>query len=348
MIADRGDAGERLDLVVRRHLTDVKCATRTRVQRWIGEGQVAVNGAPQRRASARTALGDVIAVALPDAVIRRARGTTSGDDTALDILYEDDDLLALNKPAGIVVHPTFRNATGTIMNALVGYARQWPAGQRPSLVGRLDKGTSGLVLVAKTAAIHAALQRTAIEKDYLALVHGRVNRARGEIAAALGVDPSDRRRMTPVSPSSSTTAHTGAASLTLFERLGRVRAPGPALSLLRCRLVTGRRHQIRVHLAERGWPIVGDPVYRGRAFQAVSIADAAVAAAILTFPRQALHSWRTAFLHPVTGERVIIEAAIPADIKELLRVSGLGSGVLREAMYLCPILRILSLPCVKN
>jgi 23S rRNA pseudouridine1911/1915/1917 synthase len=317
LTADRGDARRRLDLVVRRHLTDISAATRTRVQAWIEAGLVAVNGTTIRRTSTRAAFGDVITVALPDAVHQRS---LAGDDTPLNILFEDDDLLAINKPAGIVVHPTFRHASGTMMNALVGYARRWPAGQRPSLVGRLDKETSGLLLVAKTAATHAALQRTVIEKDYLALVHGRVNAARGEIAAALNIDPSDRRRMT------STAAGAGAASLTFFERLGRVRAPGPAVSLLRCRLGTGRRHQIRVHLASRGWPIVGDPVYRaGRPAPAAPTADPALAAALLAFPRQALHAWRTAFPHPATGRRILIEAALPADLRELLRVSGLGS-----------------------
>jgi 23S rRNA pseudouridine1911/1915/1917 synthase len=324
LTADRGDAGERLDLVVRRHLTDVPAATRTQVQSWIKGGQVSVNGTLVRRTSTRATFGDVIRVSLPDAAsTRRARGTTPGDDTPLDLLYEDDDLLAVNKPAGTVAHPTFRNANGTILNALVGYARQWPAGHRPSLAGRLDKNTSGVVLVAKTAAVHAALQRTAIEKDYLAVVHGRVNRARGEIAAALDVDPGDRRRMTG--------ANGGAASRTLFERLDRVPAPGPALSLLRCRLVTGRRHQIRVHLAEHGWPIVGDPVYGAPPVQRT--AEPAVATALAAFPRQALHAWRLAFPHPATGERVEIEAAIPADIRELLRVSGLKVRLKPDTTY---------------
>ncbi len=279
---------------------------------------MSVDGALVRRTSARAAFGDVITVAMPDAAItRRSRGATPGDDTPLDLLYEDDDLLAVNKPAGPLAHPTFRNARGTIATALGGTARRWPAGRRPSLAGRLDKDTSGVVLVAKTAAIHAALQRTTMNKDYLAVVHGRVNRTRGEIATALDIDPSDRRRMTG--------ANGGAASLTLFERLDRVPAPGPALSLLRCRLVTGRRHQIRVHLAEHGWPIVGDPVYGAPPKRRP--AEPAVATALAAFPRQALHAWRLAFPHPTTGERIEIEAAIPADIRELLRVSGLGRGV---------------------
>jgi 23S rRNA pseudouridine1911/1915/1917 synthase len=323
LTADRGDAGKRLDLVVRRHLTDVPAATRTQVQSWIEDGQVTVNGTLVRRTSTRAAFGDIITVALPDAAItRRARGATPGNDTPLDVIYEDEDLLAVNKPAGTVAHPTFRNASGTILNALVGYARRWPDGRRPSLAGRLDKDTSGVVLVAKTAAIHAALQRTTTEKDYLAVVHGRVNRARGEIAAALAVDPGDRRRMTG--------ANGGAASLTLFERLDRVPAPGPAVSLLRCRLVTGRRHQIRVHLAEHGWPIVGDPVYGApRERRTAEPAPAAITA----FPRQALHAWRTAFPHPTTGERIEIEAAIPADITDLLRVSGLKVRLKPDTTY---------------
>ncbi len=303
LTADRGDAGERLDLVVRRHLTDVPAATRTQVQSWIEAGQVSVNGATVRRTSTRAVFGDLITVALPDAAITRtARGATPGDDTPLDVIHEDDDLLAVNKPAGTVAHPTFRNASGTILNALVGYARRWPAGSRPSLAGRLDKDTSGVVLVAKTAAIHAALQRTAIEKDYLAVVHGRVNRARGEIATALeNFDPGDRRRMTG--------ANGGAASLTLFERLDRVPAPGPALSLLRCRLVTGRRHQIRVHLAElSGWPNRQRSSLRRAAGAArTSRAGSRRRACGVSTPRRCTRG-ASPFPHPTTGERIEIEA----------------------------------------
>ena len=155
--ADRGDAGLRLDLVLRRHLTDVGAATRTRVQAWIANGQVTVNGAPVRRAAARAAFGDVVAVTLPDAAPRRVM---AAEDVRLDLLYEDEHFLALDKPAGIVVHPGYRHPEGTVMNALLWHARGWPARQRPSLVGRLDRLTSGIVIVAKTAAIHAALQRS--------------------------------------------------------------------------------------------------------------------------------------------------------------------------------------------
>jgi 23S rRNA pseudouridine1911/1915/1917 synthase len=329
LVADRGDAGVRLDLVLRRHLTDVGAATRTRVQAWIEDGQVTVNGAPVRRVAARAALGDIVAVLLPDPKPRRAM---AADDTALDILYEDEHLLALNKPPGVVVHPTFKHATATIMNALLGRARTWPAGRRPSIVGRLDKLTSGIVLVAKTAAVHAALQRATNSdpaqapshvaqafrpaKDYLAVVYGRVAAARGTIDLRLHLDARDRRRVI-----ASTTA--GAHSVTLFERLARVSAPRAGLALLRCRLLTGRRHQIRVHLAARGWPIVGDPTYGEPRWSTID--DPMLAAALRVFARQALHAWRLAIAHPITGEPLHIEAPIPADIADLIALAGLAS-----------------------
>jgi 23S rRNA pseudouridine1911/1915/1917 synthase len=294
VVADRGDAGVRLDLVLRRHLRDVDAATRTRVQAWIEAGQVTVNGAPVRRVSARAALGDIVVVALPP---RTSRRSITAEDAALDILYEDDDLLALNKAAGIVVHPAFKHPAGTVMNALVGRARGWPAGQRPSIVGRLDKGTSGIVLVAKTAQVHAALQRamTRAEKVYLAVVDGKVP-PRGRIDLHVHSDPADRRRMV----ASNTT---GTPSLTEFVCLARAQVDGRRLALVRCTLRTGRRHQIRAHLAARGWPIVGDTIYGGR-FMGIN--------------RQALHAWQLKLVHPTSSERLKIEAPIPADMRELI------------------------------
>jgi 23S rRNA pseudouridine1911/1915/1917 synthase len=251
--ADRGDAGRRLDLVLRRHLADVDTATRARVQTWIADGKVTVNGRAVRRVARRAALGDVVTIVLPDAAHRAAM---AAEDVTLEVLYEDDHLIAVDKPAGMVVHPTHGHAGGTMLNALLWRARAWPATERPSIVGRLDKLTSGIVVVARTAAIHAALQRamasSASEKDYLAVVYGRVNAARGEIDLRIARDRGDRRRVV-----ASRTA--GAASLTRFERLARVAAPRAGLSLLRCRLATGRTHQIRVHLAARGGPLGGDP-----------------------------------------------------------------------------------------
>jgi 23S rRNA pseudouridine1911/1915/1917 synthase len=321
LTADRGDAGLRLDLVLRRHLGDVDTATRTRVQAWIENGQVSVNGTAVRRAAARAALGDVVAVTLPDSSNGTRRRAMEAENTALDVLFEDDHLLAIDKPAGVVVHPTYRNMQGTVMNALLWRARAWPAMQRPSLVGRLDRLTSGIIVVAKSAAIHAALQRvmssSRTEKDYLAVVYGRVNVARGEIDLRLGRASGDRRRVIA-------SATVGAASLTRFERLGRRDAPRAGLSLLRCRLATGRTHQIRVHLAARGWPVVGDPVYGEPRWS--RIVDPALAATLRAFPRQALHAWRVAFTHPITGERLRLESPVPGDIERLLAASGLPSG----------------------
>jgi 23S rRNA pseudouridine1911/1915/1917 synthase len=313
LTADRGDTGQRLDLVLRRHLADVDSATRTRVQSWIEGGQATVNGRLVRRTATRVAQGDVLSVVLPELAPRRIM---AAEDMTLDIVHEDDDVIAINKPAGMVVHPAYRNTTGTTMNALLWHARRWPAAphpQRPSIVGRLDKGTSGIVVVAKSAAVHAALQRAMAsadtEKDYLAVVYGKVNNVRADIDARLARDPRDRRRMV--------SSAGGAVSLTRYVRLDHVAAPRAGLSLLRCRLVTGRMHQIRVHLASHGWPLVGDPTYGETRWRRVD--DTALAAVLERFPRQALHAWRVAFLHPTTGRRTIIEAPLPNDFEELLR-----------------------------
>jgi 23S rRNA pseudouridine1911/1915/1917 synthase len=317
--ADRGDAGRRLDLVIRRHLAGAGTASRSRVQAWIVDGQVAVNDNVVRRTSARAALGDVVTVAIPIDQAPPPRRAVAAEDVRLEILYEDDHLLAIDKPAGMVVHPTYRHVDRTMINALLWHARAWPAPQRPSLVGRLDKLTSGILVVAKTAAVHAALQRamasTPGEKDYLAVVYGRVKVARGTIDLRLRRDGTDRRRVVA-------SAEEGAASLTRFERLARVAAPRAGLSLLRCGLVTGRTHQIRVHLAARGWPIVGDPAYGEPRWSQID--DATLAATVRAFPRQALHAWRVAFPHPVTREPLRLEAPVPRDLEDLLAASGLS------------------------
>jgi 23S rRNA pseudouridine1911/1915/1917 synthase len=316
LTADRGDEGLRLDLVLRRHLTDLRSATRTRVQAWIEQGLVTVNGRAVRRVSSRAAIGDVVAIALPEETPKPAM---AAEEVRLEVLYEDDQLIAINKPAGLVVHPTYKHAAGTMMNALLWQARAWPAPQRPSLVSRLDKLTSGIVVVAKTAAAHAALQRAMsvadAEKDYLAVVYGRVNVARGTIDLRLGKDHGDRRRVVA-------SATVGAESLTRFERLARAAAPRAGLSLLRCRLATGRMHQIRVHLAAKGWPLVGDPAYGEPRWS--EIVDPILAATLRAFPRQALHAWRVAFTHPFTRARVAIEAPVPPDLEDLLKAAGLS------------------------
>ena len=321
---DRGDDGQRIDLVLRRHLAGIEAVTRTRVQRWIEGGAVTVNGRRARKTASRIGFGDVVAIAIPDAA-EATRSAMQAERGHLDILFEDDYLLAVNKAAGLVVHPTHAHATGTLMNALLWHARRWASTHRPSIVGRLDKLTSGIVLVAKTPAIHAALQRTlagsASEKDYLAVVYGRVNIAAGRIALRLSRDRVDRRKV-------AASEHTGAESLTRFVRLGRVRAPRVGLTLLRCRLLTGRTHQIRAHLAARGWPIVGDTVYGEPRW--TQIADSQLANMLRVFPRQALHAWRLGFAHPVTRSRLNVEAPLPQDMQGLLDGADLG-GFLEAA-----------------
>lgn len=311
---DRGDAGARFDLALRRHLTGIRAATRTRIQEWIAGGLASINGAVVRRASARVPFGASLTIVIPAAA---APHRMAAEPLPVDVLFEDEALLAVNKPSGLIVHPSYKHASGSLMNALLWYARRWPEGQRPSLVGRLDKLTSGVVIVAKTRTVHATLQRawlsTEAHKDYLAVVYGHPPE-RGDIRRGLARDPADRRRV--VAPVTG-----GAHSVTSFERLSRVEAPHAGLGLLTCRLMTGRMHQIRVHLSASGWPIVGDPRYGEPRWR--TIEDHMLAAALRAFPRQALHAWRVRIAHPVTGRAITIEAPVPADMKMLLATAGL-------------------------
>jgi 23S rRNA pseudouridine1911/1915/1917 synthase len=303
---DRGDDGVRIDLVLLRHLRREKRVSRNRIQKWIDAGDVLINGAAPPRPAWRVQAGDVVRVRVAEIP---ARARPAAQALAIDILYEDDDLLAVNKPAGLVVHPSYGNPSGTLINGLLDLARRWPAGSQPALVGRLDKLTSGVVLVAKRRDIHAALQRAMharrIDKDYLAIVRGKPTPARGTIDLALDRDPWDRRRIT-------VTDRGGQPSVTRYER---VHAAG-GFSLVRCRLITGRTHQIRVHLAAKHWPIVGDAVYGANAgAPTIEAADA--------FPRQALHSWRMTLRQPRTGRELTIEAPMPADMAALAAAIGL-------------------------
>jgi 23S rRNA pseudouridine1911/1915/1917 synthase len=222
--------------------------------------------------------------------------------TSPAIIFEDEHLLIVDKPAGVVVHPAYKNPAGTLLDALAGDASRWSGDRRPSLVGRLDKPTSGLVLVAKSAEMHARLQRTlaspASDKIYLALVDG-VTPERGTIDLPLASDPADRRRRVVSSR--------GAPSVTEFARIDAGSLGEGSVSLLECRLVTGRRHQIRVHLAARGWAIVGDATY---------------GTPLDGFTRLALHAWRIAFTHPLSGARVDVMCPPPPDLERLLSRCG--------------------------
>ncbi|HXO27565.1 MAG TPA: RluA family pseudouridine synthase [Thermoanaerobaculia bacterium] len=380
--ADRGDAGGRLDHALVRHFAGLPGLSRSRLQAWIVAGRVRVNGAVIRRPAGRLAAGDELAVELPGPPpSRRRTRPLAPQRLPLAILFEDEHLLALDKPAGLVVHPTGRHRDGTLVNALAWHLAQGGeggegregaaaaaaagaagasdaareaaaavataagagsagatvpgpdalAGAAPPAVGsglvhRLDRDTSGVLLVAKSRAAHAGLARAikarALQKDYLAVVYGRPPLVRGRIELKLLRDPLDRRRV-------AASRTEGRSAATLYELLAES-CPGSRddggragwLSLLRCRLVTGRTHQIRVHLAALGLPIVGDPLYGEPRHR--GIADPALAALCRDFPRQALHAWRLGLRHPVTGQALALRAPLPADLGCLLRAAGLG------------------------
>jgi 23S rRNA pseudouridine1911/1915/1917 synthase len=259
--------------------------SRTRAQAWIESGAVTVDGIRAPRASIRVAEGASVEVTLPDSAQPRTRAQPEPGDLA--IVYEDEHLIALNKPAGIIVHPSYKHTSGTLLNAVLWHVRDRPAA-RPGIVSRLDKQTSGLLLVALSPVVHAQLQRQRIRKEYLALVVGTLRPHQGTIDLPLARDTQDRRRVV--------VTRNGAASTTKYEVLSTDRG----ISLVRCELVTGRTHQIRVHLASSGWPIVGDTTYGEK--------DARIA-------RQALHSWRATFAHPVTGTPMQLTAPPPDDLR---------------------------------
>jgi len=265
--------------------------SRAQAQRWIAGGLVSVDRTRAARASMHVREGATIEVTLPAS--SRLREEPQPEPIPLDILYEDGDVIGINKPAGMVVHPSFQNATGTLLNGVLWRLRD-RKGVRPGLVSRLDKDTSGVVLVALSVGAHARIQLDAragrVAKQYLAVVRGTPRPPRGVITLPLRHDPADRRRIIA--------GEDGAPSQTRY----RVVSSGNRYSLVECELVTGRTHQIRVHLATRGWPIVGDRTY--------GVADPLMA-------RQALHAWKIAFRHPTTREALVIEAPLPVDIQRL-------------------------------
>ncbi len=227
----------------------------------------------------------------------------------VSVLFADEHSVVVDKPAGLVVHPTYKRADGTLLDIL---RQQLP--DPPSIVGRLDRWTSGVVVVARHSVAHAALQRAMTssdcEKDYLAVVHGRVSED-VEIDLKLRVDEGDRRRVL-ASP------QVGATSLTRVVAVGIATVNGREVSLVRCRLVTGRRHQIRVHLAARGWPVVADPTYGDPS------RDRVLAAAIGAPCRQALHSWRLRMAHSRSDSRLEVVAPLPDDLEPLTRLFALS------------------------
>jgi 23S rRNA pseudouridine1911/1915/1917 synthase len=293
--------------------------SRSRLQALVREGAVSVGGRPAADPGLKLRGGERIVIALPepeDAVPR-------GEAIPLAILYEDADLIVIDKPAGLVVHPGAGNASGTLVNALIHHCGDSLSGiggvRRPGIVHRLDKDTSGVMVVAKNDRAHRSLAEAfadhgrdgALERAYLALVWGVPDRREGIVDAPLGRASTDRTLRAVVRE----TAADARPAVTHWRAVERF---GDLAALVECRLETGRTHQIRVHMAHIGHPLVGDPDYaRGFRTKANRLPEE-LRKTVSAFPRQALHARMLAFAHPATGEVMRFETAPPADLAALL------------------------------
>jgi 23S rRNA pseudouridine1911/1915/1917 synthase len=295
-VAGAEAAGRRLDEVV----AELAGSSRAQAARWASDGLVEVDGRPRPKAH-RLRGGERLAWAPPAA----PPGGPVAEDRPLAVRYEDDRLLVVAKPPGLVVHPGPGHPTGTLVNALLGRPQTslsagGGAADRPGIVHRLDKDTSGLLLVAKDDATHLALTRDLaahrVERRYLALVQGRLPAATGTVDAPVGRHPRDRKRMAVVDGGRRAVTH------------WRVLETFPAVQLVEATLETGRTHQVRVHLASLRHPLVGDRTYG---------ADPTLAAR-LGVGRPFLHAWRLAFTHPATGQRVELTEPLPDDLQGVL------------------------------
>jgi len=279
--------------------------SRTRLQLWIDEGRVLINGRHCRRRD-KVWGGEEVWL---EPLVEPDTGCQP-QDLPLDLVYEDEDILIINKPAGLVVHPAAGNRDGTLQNALLHHAPELAQLPRGGLVHRLDKDTSGLLVVARTQQAHTflvdLLQQRRVHREYRALVTG-VPRGGGRVDAPVGRHPHQRTQMAVVAG--------GRPAVTHY----RVLDTFAGHALLAVRLETGRTHQIRVHLAYIHFPILGDPVYGGRP-RSPKGASARLVAGLKAFPRQALHALRLGLPHPRTGEERVWEIPLAADIQELLKL----------------------------
>jgi 23S rRNA pseudouridine1911/1915/1917 synthase len=293
------DAGARLDLYLTRRLT---ASSRSRIQRWIMANLVAVDGRP-RKAGFALSPGEIVRVTPPPP----EPAHLVPEDLPLKILYEDGELLVVDKPAGMVVHPGAGNRRGTLANALAFHFDRLSRGDtlRPGIVHRLDKGTSGILVVAKSEGAHDDLARQfqarTVRKAYLALLHGLLRPETGEISRAIGRDSRVRTRM-------SSRTHRPKPALTRYEVIRYFRR----FTYVRAFPVTGRTHQIRVHFASRGHPVVGDETYR---------TEASVTG-VKSLKRLFLHATLLEFDHPKSGERLAFEVPLPGELADLLETLG--------------------------
>ena len=312
-----GQSGQRIDRVLAEAVGGL---SRSRVKTLIEEGRVTRDGqrVTEPAEPCRAGVTYTLDVPVP------APAEPAPQAIPFPILHEDADLIVLDKPAGLVVHPAPGNYDGTLVNALLAHCGPGFTGigaeRRPGIVHRLDKDTSGVMVVAKTQLANDALTRAFAERDlerrYHALVWGLPSPAGGEIEGAIGRDRRDRKRMAVVT-------HGGKPALTRYRVL---RAWGLSASLLECELATGRTHQIRVHLAFRGHPVVGDPVYLRRIPATARGLEAGPRQALLDFPRQALHAVSLGFRHPRSGAMLRFETPLPDDMRALIHALDGGAS----------------------
>ncbi|MEL6463446.1 MAG: RluA family pseudouridine synthase [Pseudomonadota bacterium] len=324
------DPPARLDKAIARDVPEQAALSRTRLARLLAEGAVTVDGVVVMDPKARVAEGAVIGVSVEAA----EESHIGAEDISLDVVFEDDDLIVVNKPAGMVVHPAPGSPSGTLVNALIFHCGDDLSGvgglKRPGIVHRIDKDTSGLLVVAKSDAAHHGLSaqfaKHSVERHYGALVYGvpdgndpRLRGVRGasfepgnvlKLTTQLARHKTDRQRQAVLFQG-------GRHAVTRARLVARYGTP-PVLAQVECWLETGRTHQIRVHMAHAGHGLVGDPVYGGKRRLARSALSEAAAQAVAGFGRQALHAASLGFVHPVKGEMLRFEAPLPADFAHLL------------------------------
>lgn len=318
------DEGERTDRFLAANLADL---SRSRLKALIKEGAVTCDGAALDDPNAPVRPGAVYALSLPDP----RPATPEPQDIPLDILFEDEHLIIVNKASGMAVHPAPGSWDGTLVNALLHHCKGALPGiggvERPGIVHRIDKLTTGVMVVAKTEAAHTGLTPLFaahdIERIYLAVTRGAPRPLSGTIEAPIARAMGDRKKMAVAHGSKAETARQAVTHYRALETFGALDAGSglPAAALMECRLETGRTHQIRVHLSHAGAPLVGDPVYgRHAGIKAWGSGEAFIAATrtARAFPRQALHAAVLGFVHPVTGESLRFEAPLPEDMRELI------------------------------
>ena len=318
-------AGERLDRALARAAEAAGFAlSRTRIKALIEDGRVTIDGKAADDAGTKLRAGQSLVVDVPAA----APAEPVGEDIPLEIVFEDDHLIVLNKPAGLVVHPAAGHESGTLVNALIAHCGDSLSGiggvKRPGIVHRLDKDTSGLLVVAKSDAAHQGLaalfadhgRTLSLTRQYRALVWGAPERASGTVEANLGRHATHREKIAVVSE------ERGREAITHWRReemFGADKNGLPIASLITCQLETGRTHQIRVHMAHIGHPVVGDPLYATGFKTKVGQLAPKAQSLLAKLGRQALHAAVLGFAHPITGEELMFESKLPADMAALMK-----------------------------